>query len=217
MGVRNITKGEKCLQELQQRDLKGTLSLLELDVTSDESIEAAVKKLEVDFGRIDILINNAGIAHKRPFPTRADLRAIFETNVFGPTMLSYALVSLLKASRAPKIINVTSELGSISERSDPSGKSYHVPSNDYRMSKAAFNMLTAIQNKEFKEFGCKVWAFCPGFVVTNLTGEDDRQWRTDMGGETSETSAQGILEIVEGKRDAEVGTFITKYGKSFRW
>jgi NAD(P)-dependent dehydrogenase (short-subunit alcohol dehydrogenase family) len=217
MGVRNISKGEKCIQELQQRKPQGTLSLLELDLTSDSSIDAAAKQIEEKFGRIDVLINNAGIAHKRPFPTRADLRAIFETNVFGPAILTHALTPLLKASAAPKIINVTSELGSIFDRSDPTAQSYQVPWNDYRMSKAALNMLTAIQYKEFQEFGCKVWAFCPGFVVTNLSGEEDRQWRVDSGGESSETSAEGILEIVEGKRDAEVGTFITKYGKSYQW
>ncbi|KAF2683895.1 short chain dehydrogenase [Lentithecium fluviatile CBS 122367] len=217
MGVRNLAKGETCLAELQARKPKGILSLLELDVTSDKSVDAAAKKLEADFGRVDVLINNAGIAIKAPHATRPDLRVIFETNVFGPTMLTLALKALLQRSSAPRVINVTSELGSIASRADPTSSSYAVGQNPYRMSKAALNMLTVCQQKELGEFGCKVWAFCPGFVVTNLTGEGDRQWRKDLGGESSETSAQGIVEIVEGKRDGEVGGFVTKYGKAFPW
>jgi NAD(P)-dependent dehydrogenase (short-subunit alcohol dehydrogenase family) len=217
MGVRNITKGQSCLQELQARKPQGELSLLELDVTSDASISAAVKTLTADHGRVDILINNAGIANKAHRLTRAQIHAIFDTNVYGPMLLTQALMPLLKASNVPKLINVTSELGSIANNCDPAAPSYHVEHNAYRMSKAALNMLTASQNKEMKEFGCKVWSFCPGFVITNLTGEEDRQWRKDTGGESSETSAQGLVEIVEGKRDAEVGGFITKYGKSFPW
>lgn len=85
------------------------------------------------------------------------------------------------------------------------------------MSKSALNMLSACHSASFKEFGAKVFAYCPGFVVTNLTGEEDRQNRIDMGAESSETSAQGILEILEGKRDSEAGGFVTRYGKSYSW
>lgn len=217
MACRNHAKGEAALKELQARKPQGTLDLLDLDVSDDDSIAAAVKKVEADFGRVDVLINNAGVVGKTPSPTRADLRTVFETNVFGPTVLTQSLLSLLQASKSPKVINVTSGLGSIGFRSDPSHDTYHVPYTSYRMSKAALNMLTACQYYEFQKFGCKVWAFCPGFVITDLTGKEERQWRKDNGADSSETSAQGILEIVEGKRDAEVGTFIARYGQQYPW
>jgi NAD(P)-dependent dehydrogenase (short-subunit alcohol dehydrogenase family) len=213
-----MSKGQKCLTEVQSRNPQGTVSLLELDISSDASISAAAKTLSADFGRLDVLINNAGIS-ARPDPglPRAKILEIYNTNAVGPMLLTEALTPLLKASSNPRVINVSSVLGSVTERFDPKSGAYNSPWDAYRMSKAALNMATACQHKALGQFGCKVWAFCPGFVITNLSGEADRQWRKDNGGESSETSAQGILEIVEGKRDSEVGTFIARYGKSYRW
>jgi NAD(P)-dependent dehydrogenase (short-subunit alcohol dehydrogenase family) len=83
------------------------------------------------------------------------------------------------------------------------------------MSKAALNMLTAYQYYQLKPDGFKVWTYCPGFVVTDLGG--DREQRVENGVESSETSAKGLLEIVQGGRDAEVGGFIAKYGQKHDW
>jgi NAD(P)-dependent dehydrogenase (short-subunit alcohol dehydrogenase family) len=217
MGVRSLSKGEKALAEIQAKHPQGSLSLIQLDVTDDDSIAAAAKKIEVDFGVVDVLINNAGISTSGEGITRESLRAVFETNVYGPTLLTQAVVPLLKRSKAPKIINVSSGLGSIAIRSDPKDPFYGVTAEEYRMSKSALNMLSACQTAQLKEFGAKVWAYCPGYVITNLTGEADRQNRANRGAESSETSAQGILEILEGQRDAEAGGFVTKYGKSYAW
>lgn len=217
MGVRNIAKGRECLQKLQDRHPQGVLTLVELDVTSDDSISAAAKTLTADYGRLDVLINNAAICHKDNRLPRSEIHATFDANVFGPMLLTRALTPLLKASKAPKVINVTSELGSIGLRSDPTAKSYHTEYDAYRMSKAALNMLTAVHNHELGKFGCKVWSYCPGFVITHLTGEDDHLWKKPAGAESSETSAQGIVEILEGKRDGEVGTFIARYGEGYPW
>ena len=89
------------------------------------------------------------------------------------------------------------------------------------MSKAALNMLTSCQAYNYRKWKnpVKAFAFCPGYVITDLTGADDkeRQRRKDTGAESSETSAQGILEIVNGERDHETEVFIQKYGKTFPW
>lgn len=218
MGVRNVGKGQKCLEELRSRNPQGTLSLLEIDIASDASISAAVKTLTTDYGRVDVLVNNAGISYKPdPGLPRAKILEIYNTNAVGPMLLTRELTPLLKASSSPSVINVSSSLGSVANRFNPKSTSYFATWDAYRMSKAALNMATACQYKELKEFGCKVWAFCPGFVITNLSGEEDRQWRKDNGGDSSETSAEGIVEIVEGKRDAELGTFIARYGQSYPW
>jgi NAD(P)-dependent dehydrogenase (short-subunit alcohol dehydrogenase family) len=215
MGVRNLEKGQKSLDELKARNPQGTLSLLALDVSSDDSIHAAAKKLEADYGRLDVLINNAGNQVQVKFPTREQLRESFETNVYGPVILTQALIPLITASQGKKIINVSSELGSITAGSNPNSYTHRNPYTAYRMTKAALNMFSATTYAHFKDQGVMVWSFCPGFVVTNLAGTRDK--RADMGAESSETSAQAILDIVEGKRDAEVGTFIGRYDAQFPW
>ncbi|CAO2652655.1 Nn.00g009380.m01.CDS01 [Neocucurbitaria sp. VM-36] len=218
IGARNLSKGSKVLQELQAKNPKGTLSLLHLDTTSDSSIHSAAHQLEQDFPRLDVLVNNAGICPETPdapWPTRSTLRSTFETNVFGPTILTAALTPLLQRSPAPKIINVSSALGSIAALSDHAGAFSSVPYPAYRMSKAALNMLTAYQYFHLKEFGCKVWTYCPGYVVTDLGR--DREKREELGMESSETSAVGVVEIVEGKRDGEVGGFIGRRGLRHEW
>ena len=83
------------------------------------------------------------------------------------------------------------------------------------MTKAALNMLTSYQYQQLKDEGFKVWSFCPGFVVTDLAR--DREVREKIGCESSETSAQGILEILEGQRDDEVGLFLQRYGERYDW
>jgi len=214
MGVRNQAKGEEALKEIQGRNPQGSLSLVILDVSKDESIEAAVATIKSTFGRTDVLVNNAGIDILGPI-TRQTLRTAFDTNVFGVMLLTDAVMPLLKASSSPKIINVSSAIGSITLKLDPTNLYHKLPAEIYRLTKAALNMLTACQHVTFKEFRGTAWAYCPGYVVTNLSG--DIEERKKQGAECSETSAQGILDIVEGKHDQETGKFITKYGKQFPW
>lgn len=222
LGSRNITKGEAAISKIHDRKPKGTVSLVQLDADDDASINAAVQHIEQEYGRLDVLINNAGICKETydgQWPSRSDLRAEFETNVFGPTILSAAVLPLMRQSKSPKIINVSSGLGSISRcvstpGKDPSGFIVRVPG--YRMTKSALNMLTAYQHQQLKDEGFKVWCYCPGFVTTDLAG--DREKREKMSTcDSSETSAQGILEILEGQRDAEVGQFLQRYGKRYDW
>ncbi|KAF2653054.1 short chain dehydrogenase [Lophiostoma macrostomum CBS 122681] len=217
MGVRNPSKGEEKLKEIQARGIQGTLSTLQLDVTSDTDIEAAVKKISSSYGRLDVLVNNAGICLTGP-QTRSTLHTTFETNVYGPYLLTLALGPLLQKSSDARVINVTSGLGSIAMRTDTTNAYYQVKQSDsYRVSKAALNMVGASTAAQFDAWGCKTWSFCPGFVVTDLTGVEDRQSRRDNGAESAETSAKGIKEIVEGVRDGEVLKFIARNGEQYPW
>jgi NAD(P)-dependent dehydrogenase (short-subunit alcohol dehydrogenase family) len=225
MGARSLTKAEAKLSEVHAQKPKGSLSYVQLDVNDDESISAAVKKIKEDFGRIDVLVHNAGVCPEsmtQQFTPRQMMRDTFETNVYGVMVLTEAAFPLLKASKNPMVIHVSTGLGSIAAL-DPSLDTAHplFPYKDvrgpaYRMSKAALNMLTAYLHAQFRGDGLKVWAYCPGYVVSDLT--NDREAREQMQWcESSETSAQGILEIVQGERDGEVGTFITKRGGSYPW
>jgi NAD(P)-dependent dehydrogenase (short-subunit alcohol dehydrogenase family) len=225
MGARNPEKAAAKLKEVQAKNPKGTLSTVQLDTNEDVSIFTAAKQIQQDFGRLDILINNAGVCPEngaQQWTSRDTLRATFETNVYGPMILTEAVIPLLKASKNPMVINVTTGLGSITgldPNLDPNSvlfnyKDVRVPG--YRMSKAALNMLTAYQFAQLRQFGFKIWAYCPGFVVTDL--QDDREAREALPYcESSETSAQGILDIVKGERDGDVGKFVTKRGGEYPW
>ncbi|KAF2866194.1 hypothetical protein BDV95DRAFT_612057 [Massariosphaeria phaeospora] len=219
IGARNLSKGEKVLKDVQAKSsIQGSVSLVQLDANEDSSIAAAAKKIKEDFGHLDTLVNNAGICpepEKEQWPSREVMRSTFETNVFGPTVLTEALVPLLKKSSSPRIINVSSIVGSTSAISDHSSPISAVKYPGYRASKAALNMITAYQYAQLKEFGFKVWAFCPGYVVTDLGG--DREQRVENGIESSETSAKGVLQIIQGERDADVGGFVARYGEKYEW
>jgi NAD(P)-dependent dehydrogenase (short-subunit alcohol dehydrogenase family) len=219
IGARNLSKGETVLKDVQAKSgIQGTISIVQLDTNDDDSIAAAAKKIESDFGRLDVLVNNAGICPEKgdtPWTTREVMRNTFETNVYGPTILTQVLIPLLKKSSNARVINVSSSLGSIasiSNHADPySGAVYP----GYRMSKAALNMLTAYQYYQLKGDGVKVWSYCPGYVVTDLG--NDREQRKEQGIESSETSAKGLLEIVQGERDADVGGFVARRGEKYEW
>ncbi|KAL5315923.1 hypothetical protein ACEPPN_016797 [Leptodophora sp. 'Broadleaf-Isolate-01'] len=199
LGTRSIEKGNKALADLKARQPVGTISVLELDITKDDSIRAAVAKISAEFGVLDVLINNAGVIPQDVTDRRTAYITTLHTNSISPLLLTEALVPLLQKSKEPRIVNVSSCLGSVSERPKPEFEYYGVTDEGYRMSKAALNMAT-------------VW-----YVVTDLTGEDDRQNRINRGAESSETSAAGILEIVEGMRDGEPDLLLARYGKTWSW
>lgn len=216
---RSQRKGQEALGKLQARkDLKGTLSLLELDVTSKASIAAALEQVSKAYGKLDVLINNAGI-----ISTAANLsdqlEETFKTNTIAPALVTEAFLPLLKKATLPggaRIVHVSSGLGSIANRGNPSHASYKLDAVAYRMSKSALNMLAVSQYATLKDAGIKVWAMCPGYVVTNLSGETGRKTRMDAGALSSETSAQTLLQIVEGARDKDVGGFVHKDG-TYPW
>ncbi|KAK6598156.1 short chain dehydrogenase [Botrytis cinerea] len=202
LAARSAEKGSKALAEIEARKPAGTISLIELDITKDESIAAAVAKITTDFDDID---------------RRAAYITTLNTNSISPLLLTEAMVPLLQKSKDPRIINVSSCLGSIFERLNPDFQYYGATQEVYRMSKAALNMATACMSVNYKSWGAKVWAFCPGYVVTNLAGEKQRQNMIDQGAESSETSAAGIVEIVEGRRDGQPDIFLARYNETWNW
>ncbi|KAJ5185173.1 hypothetical protein N7491_006955 [Penicillium cf. griseofulvum] len=207
MACRDLQKGQQALSELESKNLKGTLSLLHLNVEDDTSITQAVNAVEKKFNRLDVLINNAGSAAPNS-SGRARLNLIFSTNVIGAALVSEAFTPLLLKSERPYLIQVSSALGSMSFATDPSSQYYPVPWDEYRASKAALNMMTVQMHKRLQ--GVRVFAFCPGLVRSNLRGEDEAAVSAQgMAGDPLE-SAEGILGIVLGERDGEAGGFINK-------
>jgi NAD(P)-dependent dehydrogenase (short-subunit alcohol dehydrogenase family) len=144
-------------------DLKGSLVPLELDVTDPASIDAARERIASDPGRLDVLVNNAGVGG--PADRAADVdpqeaHRVLETNLFGAWRLAQATLPLLRASGDPRIVNISSGMGQLADM----GGGYAA----YRISKTALNALTRVLAAE--EPGIRVNSICPGWVRTDMGG-----------------------------------------------
>jgi NAD(P)-dependent dehydrogenase (short-subunit alcohol dehydrogenase family) len=215
MASRSVDKGRKALSSIQFSNPASHISLVQLDITSDASIAAAVEEVESQHGKLDVLINNAGIC-----PTdfsRSTLRDCLETNTISPAMVTQAFAPLLLKGSNPRVIYVSSALGSISIRTDSKGMAYKEAYKAYRTSKAALNMLSTCDAWEY-EGKMKVFAYCPGYVITDLAGMREAKEKSGFA-KTPDGSARGLLLIAEGKRDEEKGRFLysEEVGKVYAW
>ena len=211
MACRAVEKGYKALEEIKSAGIQGSASVIQLDVADDASIAAAVKAVEQQFGRVDVFVSNAGIAATGS-TGRERLNRIFETNVIGAMLVSEAFVPLLLKSQRPYLIQVSSGLGSLALASDPDSPYYASPWDEYRMSKAALNMLTIQQHKRLQGQNVRVFAFCPGLVRSRLRGESEEEMSAWGNAGDPMIPAKGILDMIEGKRETEVGKFINTSG-----
>ena len=142
-----------------------------LDVTDSKSVQQAAEWIDKEYSRLDILINNAGIARGQ-LPSATDLdemREVYETNVFGVIMVTNAMLPLLRRAPAARIVNVSSEVGSITSMTDPASPLAQMPAGlAYPSSKSALNMITAMYAKELRDTPIKVNAANPGYTKTDL-------------------------------------------------
>lgn len=143
---------------------------LDLDVSSDASVAAAATDLEREAGRLDVLVNSAGISGRldgeAQEPTRLDLdavRTVLETNVFGVVRVTNALLPLLQQAASPRIVNMSSDMGSLTLRTGPIMAAY-------APSKTMLNAITVQYARQLADTRVIVNAACPGFVATDFTG-----------------------------------------------
>ncbi|MFG1920965.1 SDR family NAD(P)-dependent oxidoreductase [Cryptosporangium sp. NPDC048952] len=194
--ARDTTRGR------QAADALGA-TFVQLDVTDDASIQRAAAAVQAEYGHLDVLINNAGLigdhAEARGLPsgtTREAVRQVFETNVFGVISVTNAFLPLLREASAARIVNVSSEVGSIASTTDPSGPLYQLVGIPYPTSKTALNMVTAMYAKELTEID--VFAANPGYCATDLNGHAG--YRTpSQGAEVVVALATGEVEVPSGK------------------
>ncbi len=173
IGARDEERGRAAEADLRQRGADARY--VPLDVTDAGSIARAAEWIDAEYGRLDVLVNNAGTATVSRRRARAsetsldDMRAVYEVNVFGLVAVTNAMLPLLRRAEAARIVNVSSEVGSIGSQSDPASPLYAMPpSAQYPSSKAAVNMLTAMYAKELKDTAIKVNAANPGFTDTDF-------------------------------------------------
>ncbi|KAL9091477.1 MAG: hypothetical protein Q9165_004863 [Trypethelium subeluteriae] len=205
MGSRDAGKGEKAAAELKQEGL--SVEPLTIDVMDDQSIERAAKEVESKYGRIDVLINNAGIANegRRPgWSTRQMFKELFDTNVFGHHIVTENFEPLLARSSHPRIIFVSSILASIGNLTEKQGESANESLPVYRSSKSALNMIMAYWSRKHEVDGWKVNSICPGWIGTNLN-----QYQ---GYGTIESGTIHLGKMATLGKDSPTGTYSDKEG-----
>lgn len=177
-----------------------------IDVADEQSVATAAAHIEADFGRLDILVNNAAISGglegdgKPSSGTLATLRTVYETNVFGLVAVTNALLPLLRRAEAARIVNVSSEVGSLAGRTDPnSPMAQMVSAIPYTSSKTAVNMVTVLYALELKDTPIKVNAANPGYTATDLNG--------NSGFRTAEQGAEPSVHLATLPADGPTGTF----------
>jgi hypothetical protein len=204
------------LKQLQSRTHSTkSFTALQLDVTDQDSIDKAAATVRDRFGRLDILINNAGIAPKGPDLKLSDaFHMAFETNVFGPVLVSAAFRPLLLASKSPWSIYVGSETGSLSYITDPKSHLHVTTAGSvaYRSSKSALNMVAMHEQLEVKDTKLKVRIICPGFVVSNLQGPSEEARKGGGRAGDPAASARLVLSVLRGEREDDAQRLIQTNG-----
>ncbi len=213
VGSRNLEYGETAAKSVSV-DARA----LQLDVTNQDSIAAAAERIRNDLGRLDVLVNNAGIAQAgkpgrsleevlesgRPSVASLDeVRAVFETNVFGVIAVTQAMLPLLREAPAARIVNISSVMGSQTMNSDPTNPYRAFFGVAYGPSKAALNAITLAFAIELESTRIKVNAVCPGSTATDLT---------NFTGRTVQQAAREPVRLALLDANGPTGTFSNEDG-----
>jgi len=210
VGSRSLERGEAAA-----RTIDGDARALQLDVTDKASIAAAAERIRKELGRLDVLINNAAISNTRRRPDETieeyakstrpsnvsldEVRAVWETNVFGVLAVYQAMLPLLREAPAARIVNLSSGVGSLTMNSDPAYSYRRLFGPVYPASKTALNAMTLAMAIELEQLGIKVNAVSPGFTKTNLNNY--------AGTETVEEGAAEAVRVALLGPDGPTGTF----------
>jgi NAD(P)-dependent dehydrogenase (short-subunit alcohol dehydrogenase family) len=200
LGSRDMENGTTAVAQLQAEGFEN-ISLLQIDISDAASITTARQQIET----LDVLINNAGISGGFPQNTEAmdmdTLRKVFDTNFFGTIAVTMAFIDLLKQSEAPRIVNVTSGLASLTMHSDPESKFYDIKSAAYGPSKTALNAYTIVLAYELKDTKFKINAVDPGYTATDFNHH--------QGPGTIEDAAKIIVKYATVGADGPNGKFFS--------
>lgn len=170
LGSRSKAKGLDAINKLKNSGIS-TVALIEIDVTDINSIKQAKQELETKIEVLDVLINNAAISggSDQSFSTGTmeNLRNVFETNFFGAVQTTQQFIPLLQKSKEPVIVNVSSELGSLTVHSSTLNPNYKIY-DTYSSSKTALNAFTVMLANELRDANFKINSVSPGYTATDL-------------------------------------------------
>ena len=207
LGARDAQRGEQAA--LQLRDAGGNAEFLPLDVTDSASIAAAAQVITQRHGVLDVLVNNAAVKlefHPAP-PSAATMDAVretFETNVFGLIAVTQAMLPLLRKASVPRIVNVSSGLGSLTLSAFPGTKFNAKPMLSYNVAKAAVNAVTVQFANELRDSGFKINSADPGYTHTDMT--------LNQGGKPVARGAASIVRLATLDKDGPCGAFFDENG-----
>ena len=209
LGSRDKTKGLDALNELKDLGIS-SVELVEIDITNITSIKQAKQELETKIDALDVLVNNAGIAGEKPqnisIVEIENLRKVFETNFFGTIQTTQQFIDLLKKSNEPRVVNVSSQLASLTFHSSLTGSNPTIEIYDaYSCSKTALNAFTVMLAKEFSNTNFKINSVEPGFTATDLN-----QFK---GTQTVEQAAKAIVKYATLDNDGATGKYFNKEGE----
>jgi NAD(P)-dependent dehydrogenase (short-subunit alcohol dehydrogenase family) len=219
VGSRNLERGESAAAEIGPGAIP-----IQLDVTDAGSIAAAAARIRSEAGGLDLLVNNAGISNTRKGElslaeygtiSRAsnasldEIRAVWETNVFGPLAVYQAMLPLLRESSDARIVNVSSAVGSLSLNADPTYPYHPNFGPIYPASKAALNAMTLSMMVELEGTGIKINLVSPGFTRTNLNGYE--------GTASVEDGSREVVRVALLGPDGPTGTFTRWENASIPW
>ena len=201
IGSRDLERGQEALNRLSAQGLDA--QVVQLDVTKDASITAAATAVARRHARLDVLVNSAGIVLDRGLkPSEvpiALLRATYETNVFGPVAVTQAFLPLLRRSRGARVVNVSSELASLAQNTNPAFEFAHIKLLAYNSSKTALNAVTVQFAHELRDTPIKVNVADPGYTATDFN---------DFAGtQTVEEGARAIVKLALLPADGPTGSF----------
>jgi NAD(P)-dependent dehydrogenase (short-subunit alcohol dehydrogenase family) len=201
LGSRDTARGAAAAERLLAEGYD--VRRLAIDVTDDDSVQAAVATVQQEDGKLDILINNAGILGAQPMlPSQQSLgavREVYETNLFGAIRVTQAFLPLLKAAGKANVVMVSSGLGSLGWLSDLKNQFYGVNSLAYNSSKTALNAVSLAFAKELAASNIKVNAADPGYTATDFNGHS--------GYRTVEQAAAGIAWLAAQDASGPTGGF----------
>lgn len=219
VGSRNFTRGEAAAKEIGP----GAIAL-QIDVTDWASITDAAERIRNEFGRLDLLVNNAAISNTRKgslslqeyaqisLASNASLdevRTVWDTNVFGVLAVYQAMLPLLRESSDARIVNVSSGVGSLTANADPSYPYHAFFGPVYPASKAALNAMTLAMMVELESTGIKVNLVSPAFTKTNLNGY--------AGTESVEDGSREVVRVALLGPDGPTGTFTRWENANIPW
>lgn len=208
VGARDAQRGETATQTLRDEGLDARFLLI--DPTDAASVESAAKTVEADFGKLDVLVNNAGVMSREDFAAPQEvsletMRETFDINVFGLHAVTRAFWPLLNKSQAARLVNVSSILGSLTMHANGTLKDYKVLA--YDASKAAVNMMTTHYAHSWKDTPHRANAVHPGSVKTDLNPTGDI---------SVEEGAKTSVALATIGEDGDNGGF-THRGKTLPW
>ena len=205
LGARNLENGNAAVEKLKGQGLS-KVEAVQLEVSDQQSVADARGTIGDKTKVLDILVNNAGIGGG--FPQSAlnatidQFRNVFETNVFGVATVTQAFIDLLRESDEPRIVNVTSSMGSLALAADQSSPGYDFKLAVYQASKSALNMYTINLAYELRDTAFKVNAVCPGWTKTDFTG--------GQGTSTPEEAGSRIAKFALIGQEGPTGNFISE-------